>query len=56
MKKTLLETNSYLKNPAQRKRLLQRSLRSSFALEGIVVRDDEASVVREESPDFILNQ
>ena len=37
MKKSLLETNPYLKDPAQRKRLLRRSLVSSFAVEGIIL-------------------
>lgn len=43
MKKSLLETNPYLKDPEQRKRLLRRSLVSSFAVEGIHVEFDEAT-------------
>jgi hypothetical protein len=52
MKKSLLETNPYLKEPEQRKRLLRRSLVSSFAVEGIVLKEDTTSVVKEETPDF----
>jgi hypothetical protein len=37
MKKSLLETNPYLRDPEQRKLLLRRSLVSSFAIEGIYV-------------------
>ena len=52
MKKSLLETNPYLKDPAQRKRLLRRSLVSSFAVEGIVLKEDPATAVKEEPPNF----
>jgi hypothetical protein len=52
MKKSLLETNPYLKSPEQRKRLLRRSLVSSFAIEGIDLKDEGASVVKEEMPNF----
>lgn len=52
MKKSLLETNPYLKDPAQRKRLLRRSLVSSFAVEGIVLKEEPAASVKEESPKF----
>lgn len=52
MKKSLLETNPYLKDPAQRKRLLRRSLVSSFAVEGIVLKEEPAAAVKEESPNF----
>lgn len=53
MKKTLLETNPYLKDPAQRKRLLRRSLVSSFAVEGIVLKEEGTFVVKEEPLNFI---
>src|SRR6185369_10732627 len=33
MKKSLLETNPYLRDPAERRRLMRRSLVSSFAIE-----------------------
>lgn len=52
MKKSLLETNPYLKDPEQRKRLLRRSLVSSFAIEGIDLKEEAAGVVKEEPPDF----
>lgn len=52
MKKSLLETNPYLKNLEQRKRLLRRSLVSSFAIEGIDLKDAGASVVKEETSNF----
>lgn len=52
MKKTLLETNPYLKDPEQRKRLLRRSLASSFAIEGIHLEEGTAGVVKEETSQF----
>jgi len=52
MKKSLLETNPYLKDPDQRKRLLRRSLVSSFAIEGIYLKEEAASSVKEETPVF----
>lgn len=52
MEKSLLETNPYLKDPAQRKRLLRRSLVSSFAIEGIVLKEETADSVKEASPNF----
>jgi hypothetical protein len=52
MKKPLLETNPYLKDPEQRKRLLRRSLVSSFAIEGIHLKEEEAGVVKEDTPAF----
>lgn len=52
MKKTLLDTNPYLKDPEQRKRLLRRSLVSSFAIEGIHLKEEAAGVVKEETPVF----
>jgi Fic family protein len=41
MKKSLLETNPYLKDPEQRKRLMRRSLVSSFAIEGIYITEED---------------
>ena len=52
MKKSLLETNPYLKDPAERKRLMRRSLVSSFAIEGIYLKDETAGSVKEEQQDF----
>ena len=40
MKKSLIETNPYLKDPAERKRLMRRSLVSSFAIEGIYITEE----------------
>lgn len=42
MKKSLIETNPYLKDPAERKRLMRRSLVSSFAIEGIYLKEEPA--------------
>lgn len=52
MKESLLKTNPYLKDPEQRKRLLRRSLVSSFAIEGIDLKEEAAGVVKEEPPGF----
>lgn len=52
MKKSLLETNPYLKDPAQRKLLMRRSLVSSFAIEGINLKDNTAGSVKEDSQTF----
>jgi hypothetical protein len=52
MKKSLLETNPYLKDPAERKRLMRRSLVSSFAIEGIYLKDEPAGSVKEDSQSF----
>ncbi|KAB0671970.1 hypothetical protein F6V30_05175 [Oryzomonas sagensis] len=52
MKKSLLETNPYLKNPEQRKRLLRRSLVSSFAVEGIYLQEETSNAVKEDTPVF----
>jgi hypothetical protein len=52
MKKSLLETNPYLKDPAQRKLLMRRSLVSSFAIEGIYLKEETAGSVKEDSPSF----
>ena len=52
MKKSLLETNPYLKDPAERRRLLRRSLVSSFAIEGIYLEDESSGSVKEEQQAF----
>lgn len=52
MKKSLLETNPYLKDPAERKRLLRRSLVSSFAIEGIYLKEEPTDSVKEDTPSF----
>ena len=52
MKKSLLETNPFLKDPAKRKRLMRRSLVSSFAIEGIYLKDDTADSVKEDLQSF----
>ena len=39
MKKPLIETNPYLKDPAMRERLISRSVRSSCGVEGIKAPD-----------------
>jgi hypothetical protein len=52
MKKSLLETNPYLKDPAQREKLLRRSLISSFAIEGIYLKEEPAASVKEDTPNF----
>jgi hypothetical protein len=56
MKKSLLETNPYLKDPVQRKRLLRRSLVSSFAIEGIYLQEETACSVKEETPSFTVRK
>lgn len=43
MKKTLLETNPYLKDRAKRNQALARNIESSSAIEGIRVKRDAAS-------------
>jgi len=52
MKKSLLETNPYLKDPEQRKRLLRRSLVSSFAVEGIKIKEEASPSVKEDAAEF----
>jgi len=52
MKKTLLDTNPYLKDPSERKRLFRRSLVSSFAVEGISLDKEDTKIVKEETPVF----
>jgi len=56
MKKSLIETNPYLKDPAQRKRLLRRSLVSSFAIEGIYLKNEAAGSVKEEPQTFAASR
>ena len=41
MKKSLLETNPYLKDSEMRKKLLRRSAISSSAIEGIYVTEED---------------
>lgn len=43
MKKSLLETNPYLKDPARRTIALARSIETSSAIEGILVTRDAKS-------------
>ncbi len=43
MKKSLLETNPYLKDTDSRERALARNIESSSAIEGIRVKRDAAS-------------
>lgn len=43
MKNSLLETNRYLKNPADRTKALDRNIMSSSAIEGIRVTRDAKS-------------
>lgn len=43
MKKSLLETNPYLRDPAVRNKALTRNVASSSAIEGIRVRRDAQS-------------
>ena len=52
MKRTLLNTNPYLKDPSQRKRLFRRSLVSSFAVEGISLDKEVTNIVKEKTPAF----
>jgi hypothetical protein len=52
MKKSLLETNPYLKDPAQRKMMMRRSLVSSFAIEGIYLKEEPAGSVKEDTLSF----
>ena len=56
MKKSLLETNPYLKDPAQRKLLMRRSLVSSFAIEGIYLKDKTVGSVKENSQTFTAHK
>ena len=56
MKKSLLETNPYLKDPAERKRLMRRSLVSSFAIEGIYLKEESAGSVKEDTTAFTAHK
>lgn len=56
MKKSLLETNPYLKDPAQRKLLMRRSLVSSFAIEGIYLKDKTVGSVKEDLQTFTAHK
>jgi len=40
MKKSLLETNPYLKDPKKREEALARNIETSSAIEGILVKRD----------------
>ena len=60
-KKSLKETNPYLKNPALRKALINQSIPSSTAVEGVLTKYDKLnksaekkliSVVRESSVSY----
>lgn len=44
MKKPLIETNPYLKDPVMRDRLISRSVRSSCGVEGIKVDSRAAKI------------
>jgi hypothetical protein len=46
MKKSLIETNPYLKDPEMRKKLVKRSVRTSCAVEGIAVKTDETKTIK----------
>lgn len=41
MKKSLIETNPFLKDPAKRREMLERSVLSSSAIEGIRITGEE---------------
>ena len=45
MKKTLIETNPYLKDPNQREKLVRRSVRTSCAVEGIAPKLENTSTI-----------
>ncbi len=48
MKKSLLETNPYLKDPEMRKKLFRRHVISSSAIEGIHITEEDLERFREE--------
>jgi hypothetical protein len=56
MKKSLLETNPYLKDPAQRKMMMRRSLVSSFAIEGIYLKEELAGSGKEDTLSFTAHK
>lgn len=45
-KQTLVDTNPYLKDPNERKRLVRRSVRTSCGVEGIKNRTDESHLIK----------
>lgn len=45
MKKSLIDTNPYLKDPEMRKKLVKRSVRTSCAVEGIAAKTDETKTI-----------
>jgi len=47
MKKSLEDTNPYLKDRTKRKKLLRYSMVSSFAIEGIYLKSEGESLVKE---------
>ena len=51
MKKSLIETNPYLKDPELRKIMLRRSIISSSAIEGIVIEESDLPSVDDEGSD-----
>ncbi len=48
MKKSLLETNPYLKDPEMRKKLIRRFIISSSAIEGIHINEEDLQRFQEE--------
>ena len=48
MKKSLLETNPYLKDPEMRKKLIRRSVISSSAIEGIHITEEDLERFQED--------
>jgi len=53
MKKSLEDTNPYLKDRTKRKKLLRYSMVSSFAIEGIYLKSEGESLVKESDSDII---
>lgn len=53
MKKSLADTNPYLKDAAKRKKLLRYSMASSFAVEGIYLKGEDDSLVKESEPEVV---
>ncbi len=47
MKKSLVETNPHLKDPMKRREMLERSVLSSSAIEGIHITSDELRRLRD---------
>jgi Fic family protein len=48
MKKSLLETNPYLKDPEMRKKMMRRSIISSSAIEGIHITEEDLDRIEKE--------